>query len=140
MSFENSIQAEIGNLSCVLNCNRYKNYQHRNVSTANHDVSENSLNAHTTNARTNSAAREQTNGRPKNRPSIEQDLWQQLKRIEIPTFWGDKHTYQGWKAAFTACIDSAPATEEYKILQLRQYLSGEALKAIIKSWALSCCL
>ena len=29
-----------------------------------------------------------------------------------------------------ACIDKAPATPEYKILELRQYLSGEALKTI----------
>ena len=29
-----------------------------------------------------------------------------------------------------ACIDKAPATPEYKLLQLRQYLSGEALKTI----------
>ena len=38
--------------------------------------------------------------------------------------------YQNWKAAFMACIDRAPATAEYKLLQLRQCLSGEALKAI----------
>ena len=29
-----------------------------------------------------------------------------------------------------ACIDKSPATPEFKLLQLRQYLSGEALKAI----------
>ena len=29
-----------------------------------------------------------------------------------------------------ACIDTAPATAEYKLLQLRQCLTGEALKAI----------
>ena len=29
-----------------------------------------------------------------------------------------------------ACIDKAPATAEYKLLQLRQCLSGEALKVI----------
>ena len=34
------------------------------------------------------------------------------------------------KASFLACIDSAPATAEYKLLQLRQYVSGEALKVI----------
>ena len=62
--------------------------------------------------------------------SIGQDLWQQLKRIELPIFSGDKRTYQSWKAAFKACIDNAPATEEYKLLQLKQYLNGEALKAI----------
>ena len=45
--------------------------------------------------------------------SIGQDFWQQLKRIELPIFSGDKRTYQSWKAAFKACIDNAPATEEY---------------------------
>jgi len=42
----------------------------------------------------------------------------------------DLWMYQSWKAAFTACIDNAPATPEYKLLQLRQCLNGEALKAI----------
>ena len=45
-------------------------------------------------------------------------------------FSGDKRTYENWKAAFLACIDQARATAEYKLLQLRQYLSGEALKSI----------
>ena len=31
-----------------------------------------------------------------------------------------------------ACIDKAPATKEYKLLQLRQYVSGNALKCIDK--------
>ena len=43
-------------------------------------------------------------------PSIGQDLWKQLKRVQIPTFSGNKRNYQSWKAAFLACIDSAPAT------------------------------
>ena len=63
-------------------------------------------------------------------PSIGQDLWRQLKRVQIPVFSGDKLTYNSWKAAFLACIDSAPATGEYKLLQLRQNLAGEALKTI----------
>ena len=63
-------------------------------------------------------------------PTIEQDLWRQMKRVQIPTFTGDKRQYQSWRAAFLACIYSAPATGEYKLLQLRQYLSGEALKVI----------
>ena len=41
-----------------------------------------------------------------------------------------QETYQNWKAPFLACIDSAPATDEYKLLLLRQYVSGEALKVI----------
>lgn len=38
---------------------------------------------------------------------------------------------QGWNAAFIACIDSAPATGEYKLLLLRQYLSEKALQVIV---------
>ena len=63
-------------------------------------------------------------------PTIEQDLRRQMKRVQIPTFTGDKRQYQSWRAEFLACIYSAPATGEYKLLQLRQYLSGEALKVI----------
>ena len=62
--------------------------------------------------------------------AIGKDLWKQLKRVSIPVFSGDKKVYESWKAAFLACIDQAPATPEYKLLQLRQYLSGEALKAV----------
>ena len=61
---------------------------------------------------------------------IGQDLWKQLKRVSIPVFSGDKRTYSNWKAAFMACVDQAPATPEYKLLQLRQCLAGEALKTI----------
>ena len=53
-----------------------------------------------------------------------------VKRVSIPVFNGDKKTNEGWKTAFMACIDQAPATPEYKLLQLRQHLSGEALKAV----------
>lgn len=51
--------------------------------------------------------------------------------MQIPVFHGDKRTYQSLKAAFLDCIDRAPA--EYKMLQIRQYLSGEALQAIESS-------
>jgi hypothetical protein len=57
-------------------------------------------------------------------------MWKMLRRVEIPTFAGDKQQYEGWKAAFSACIDQAPATAEFKLLQLRQYLKGDALKLI----------
>ena len=63
-------------------------------------------------------------------PAIGQDLWTQLKRVQIPIFSGDKRNYPSWKAAFYACIDNAPVTPEYKMLQLRQYVAGEALNAI----------
>ena len=62
--------------------------------------------------------------------SIGQDLWSQLKRVQMPVFYGDKRLYQSWKAAFLACIDVTPVTAEYKLLQLRQYVAGEALYAI----------
>ena len=61
---------------------------------------------------------------------ISQDLWRQLNKVTIPVFFGDKRTYQNWKAAFVNCVDQAPATPEYKLLQLRQCLVGEALKSI----------
>jgi hypothetical protein len=60
------------------------------------------------------------------------DMWKQLKRVSIPVFSGDVTTYESWKAAFMSCIDRAPATLEYKLLQLRQYLSGEPLLMIQK--------
>ena len=62
--------------------------------------------------------------------AIGKDLWKQLKRVWIPIFDGSKKNCNNWKAAFMACIDQAPATAEYKLLQLRQYHSGEALKVI----------
>ena len=58
------------------------------------------------------------------------DLWKHMKRVAIPTFKGDKLEYESWKAAFMACVDQAPASEEYKLLQLKQALDGEALDAI----------
>ena len=61
---------------------------------------------------------------------IGQDFWKKLKRVTIPTFSGDKRAYQNWKAAFMSCVDRAVAMAEYKLLQLRQCLTGEALKSI----------
>ena len=58
------------------------------------------------------------------------DMWKQLTRVSIPVFSGDKRSYGSWKAAFRACVDKAPATAEYKLLQLKKYLSGEALAAV----------
>ena len=58
------------------------------------------------------------------------DMWKQLNRVAIPTFAGDKKSYAGWRAAFDTCVDAAPATPEYKLLQLRHYLSGDELRAI----------
>ena len=61
---------------------------------------------------------------------IGQDLWKQLKRVTIPVFSGDKKMYKNWRAAFMACVDQAPATAEYKLLQLQQCLAGEALRTM----------
>ena len=58
------------------------------------------------------------------------NMWKQLTRVSIPVFSGDKRSYGSWKAAFMACVDKAPATAEYKLLQLKKYLSGEALAAV----------
>ena len=60
---------------------------------------------------------------------IGQDLWRQLKRVSIPVFKGNKGNFENWKSAFNACVDQALETPEYKLLKLRQPLSGEALKA-----------
>jgi hypothetical protein len=62
--------------------------------------------------------------------AIANDMWKQLKRVSIPVFSGDYRTYESWKSAFKTCIDQAPVTAEYKLLQLRQYVTGEALKVI----------
>ena len=48
--------------------------------------------------------------------SIGEDLWMQLKRIKLPMFTGEKRSYRNWKAVFMACVDTAPATGEYKLL------------------------
>ena len=61
---------------------------------------------------------------------LQNDLTKQLSRVSIPVFNGDKHLYEGWKAAFTACVDNTSSTPEYKLLQLRQSLTGEALKVV----------
>ena len=70
------------------------------------------------------------NIRGENQELIGRDLWKKLRRVSIPIFDGNKSTYESWKAAFTACIDQAPATPEYKLLQLRQHLAGDTLKCI----------
>ena len=67
---------------------------------------------------------------PYEEPTLGRDMWNQLKRVSIPVFNGDRRAYEGWKAAFMACVHQAPATPEYKLLQLRQHLSGEALKIV----------
>ena len=58
------------------------------------------------------------------------DMWKQLKRVCIPVFCGDKMTYNSWNPDFITCVDQAPGTREYKLLQLRTYLKENALKVV----------
>ena len=67
---------------------------------------------------------------PYEEPTLGQDMWNQLKRVSISVFNGDRRAYEGWKAAFMACVHQEPATPAHKLLQLRQHLSGEALKIV----------
>lgn len=64
------------------------------------------------------------------RNTVNQDLWRQRKRVSISVFNGDKKYYENWKSAFYVYVDQTPATPECKLLQLKQYLSGEALKVM----------
>lgn len=59
-------------------------------------------------------------------------MWKQSTRVSIPVFNGDKRSNGSWKATIMACIDQAPTTPEYKLLQLKKYLPGEAL-AVVES-------
>ena len=54
----------------------------------------------------------------------------QIKKIELPKFSGNKANYFHWKAAFTSCVDATSSRPEIKLLTLHQYLQGEALKTI----------
>eukprot|EP00117_Sycon_ciliatum_P016997 scpid5959/ scgid16188/ len=65
---------------------------------------------------------------PVKQPSDE--IFKQLKAIQIPVFGGDKQAYASWKAAFMACVGSSSARADLKLLHLRQYLSGDALASI----------
>ena len=83
------------------------------------------------NSKTNEATKTATaSSGPLQVPHIQHDLSQQLSRVSIPVFNGDKHHYESWKAAFTACVDNTFSTPEYKLLLLRQSLTGEALRVI----------
>ena len=55
------------------------------------------------------------------------DITKHMKKVSIATFAGDKREYEAWKAAFDVSIDQQATSTEMKMLQLRQYLSGEAL-------------
>ena len=57
-------------------------------------------------------------------------MWKQLKRVSIPVFNRDKKSYQSCKASSMTCINQASTTAEYKLLQLRSSLKGEAFKVV----------
>ena len=62
--------------------------------------------------------------------NVGKDLWNQLEKVTIPIFSGDKGTYEGWREAFNACVDQAPVSAVYKLLQLKKYLSDEPLQLV----------
>ena len=62
--------------------------------------------------------------------ALGQDMWKQLKQVSIPVFNRDKKSYQSWKASSMTCINQASTTAEYKLLQLRSSLKGEAFKVV----------
>ena len=53
-----------------------------------------------------------------------------LKPISVPTFSGDKENFEQWKADFNVIFDKAPISNVHKLLQMKQYLSGEAARTI----------
>ena len=102
-------------------------FQHHNKPTGTYAMYGNGNGKRVTCMNIHAAPAKQNNSGP---TSIGQDLWSQLKRVQMPVFYGDKRLYQSWKAAFLACIRTAPVIAEYKLLQMQQYLAGEALYAI----------
>ena len=74
----------------------------------------------------------------KERKRTSNDIWREFKKVSLPVFDSDKWQYEDWKSAFTACIDHAtdhaPAIPQYKLLQLRLYLRGNALQSIEGLW------
>ena len=85
---------------------------------------------HTSSARESGSMMLDSSWGPSFSGNVGQDLWRQLKRVSVPIFDGDKRKYEAWKASFVVCVEQAPMSAEYKLLHLRQYLSGDALKAI----------
>ena len=55
---------------------------------------------------------------------------EQLERIRIPVFSGNKMDFQKWHAAFTSCVDVTPLSLQFKMLRLEARLTGEASETI----------
>ena len=56
--------------------------------------------------------------------------WNNLERIRIPTFSGNKTEFQHWNTTFTSCVDATAMSAQFKMLGLEACLAGEALETI----------
>ena len=54
-----------------------------------------------------------------------------LKKISLPTFAGNKKEYASWRPAFDEFVDKSATSNEYKLLQLKGALKGEALNVTV---------
>ena len=43
--------------------------------------------------------------------------WNNLERIRIPTFSGNKTEFQKWNATFTSCVDASAMSAQFKMLR-----------------------
>ena len=55
---------------------------------------------------------------------------EQLERIRIPIFSGNKMDFQRWNTAFTSCVDMTSLSPQFKMLRLEACLAGEAANTI----------
>ena len=60
--------------------------------------------------------------------------WNNLERIRIPTFSGNKTEFLDsgahWNATFTSCVDASAMSSQFKMLRLEACLAGEVLETI----------
>ena len=60
--------------------------------------------------------------------------WNNLERIRIPIFSGNKTEFHHWNATFTSCVDATAMSAQFKMLRLEACLeaclAGEALETI----------
>ena len=52
-----------------------------------------------------------------------------LKKISLPSFSGNKREYSTWRATFKEFVDKTNTSPEYKLLQLKDALTGEAAQS-----------
>ena len=55
---------------------------------------------------------------------------EQLERITIPVFGGNKVEFPRWQAAFSSCVDSSSLSAQFKMLRLEGCLTGEAAETV----------